>query len=120
MHYPANRYQVDISFNCNPLNAEKLAKIALEEIEKIRKNGPEEKYLANFKTNKMKELAEKMKENAYWKGSINSNYYNNLNNYTYTEYEKMLKALTINDLKDAANKYLKSDNYVKLTLLPAK
>ncbi|MBI4649530.1 MAG: insulinase family protein [Bacteroidia bacterium] len=117
--YPYQAYRINISFDCAPERAAELKTIVYNEIEQLRINGPKQNDLDNFKENKLKERAEKLKENYYWLDNLKHLYYNN-ENVLDNKYEEIIKSLTIEDIKKATNEFIKDENHVEVTLLPEK
>lgn len=116
--YPYSNYQVNISFNCGPENAEKLSQMVIDEIKKLSENGIEEKYLNNFKENKIKELDEMKKQNRFWNNLLYTVYFNNMHEYSIAENENITKSLTAKEVQDAMKQFLKTDNYVRIIQMP--
>ena len=116
-HYPAERYQVRVQFDCDPENADKLKGIAYEEIEKIKAEGPLLKDLNNVKENKLKTRTEQLKENSFWLSTIRSMDYDDRSEDELSNYEEMVNSMSIESLKEAANKFF-GDNVVEVLLLP--
>ncbi len=119
-HYPKETYESDIFIECAPEKAEKLSKIVFDEIEKIKKNGPAEDKLNKFKENRLKERAERLKENKFWLNTLKNYDINKENPEEFLEFENLVKGLTVETLKEAANKFYKSDNYIKIVAMPKK
>lgn len=116
--YPYSNYQFNISFNCAPENAEKLAQVAIDEIKKIIDNGIEEKYLNNFKENKFKEMDEMKRQNRFWSGLLYSMYFNNMPEYTIVQNEEMTKSITVKDVQDAMKRFVNVEKYIRIIQLP--
>jgi zinc protease len=107
-----------ISFPCAPENVDDLIAATMAEIEDIQKNGVSEEDLNKIKETQRRDREESLKTNGFWLGQLGAYYRNGADLDSFYEREKMLEALTSNDLKDAANKYLKMDNYVQVVLMP--
>ncbi len=116
---PEGSYGFGISFPCGPENVEKLKNAALAELNKLLENGPTEKDLAKIKEAQKLELKEKLKTNRYWVSTINSLIYNGMELESMLDTEKNIEALTAEDIKKAANKYI-SENVVISVLMPEK
>jgi zinc protease len=113
--YPKPKYNCNIYFECSVENAEKLSGIVMNEIEKLRSEGPRPKDLENVKENKLKEYSEDLRENRYWLGV--------LRNYAmYGEpldeiqnYKSYVEKMDVESIQKTARTYFK-DNYVKVVL----
>lgn len=116
--YPESMYQLNIRFDCDPENADKLSAIVLREIEKLKTQGPDDKQLQNFKENKLKTRAESLKENRFWLQSMVARHFEGDGFSTILEYDNLLKSLTKEQVHQVAQKYLNGENTVKVVLLP--
>ncbi len=117
--YPKPNYQLNIRFDCDPLNAEKLSGIVLNEIEKLRTTGPDEKQLNNFIENKLKTRAENLKENNFWIGSLPARAFDGEPFESILQYEAQIKSLTLQQIKECAQKYYSGKNIIQITLMPS-
>ena len=118
--YPENRYSFSISFGCGPENVEKLINSALEEVKKIRDNGPLQVDVEKVQAEERRLTEVQMKENGFWLGYLTGQFQNNENPEQILTYLDDIKKLTPEALKVAANKYLSGDNFVRLVLYPDK
>jgi zinc protease len=118
--YPQNRYSFSISFGCAPNNVEKLINSALDEIKKIRDNGPLQVDVDKVQAEERRVTEVQLKENGFWLGYLAGQFQNNENPEQILSYKEALKKITPETLKVAANKYLNGDNFVRLVLYPDK
>jgi zinc protease len=118
--YPVNRISFSISFGCAPENVEKLVAATLDEINTIRKNGPQQGDLDKFLAEEQRTTETQLKQNNFWLSYLNGQYQNNEDPKEVLNYLSNLKAITVESLKAAANAYLSGDNYIRLELLPEK
>jgi zinc protease len=117
---PAPRYNLTISFGCSPANAEKLVKIALDEIEKIKANGPETVDVEKVKAEEKRSVELQVKENGFWNSYLADQYFdgedlNFINRYS----KELIDQISVASVKKAANQFL-GDNFAKFVLLPEK
>ncbi|WKV11297.1 M16 family metallopeptidase [Marivirga harenae] len=115
---PENRYSFRIAFPCGPENVEDLVNTTHEILLDIKKNGVKEEDLDKVKEAQLKGLKEDLKKNDYWLNRLYSFYYydDDLSNFIVTE--DKIKSLKAEDLKVAANEFLKEDQFVEAILLP--
>jgi zinc protease len=118
--YPENRYSFSISFGCGPDNVEKLISSALDEIKKIRDNGPLPVDVEKVQAEERRLTEVQMKENGFWLGYLAGQFQNNENPEQILTYQEDIKKITPEALKIAANKYLSGDNFIRLVLYPDK
>ena len=88
----------------------------MNEIDSVRENGLDEKYLNKAKEIQINEFDKNLRENKYWLSQIESMYYNNSTNYMMTDYPELFNEINNDELILLANKYLNTDNYVKVFL----
>lgn len=116
---PSGSYNFNIGFPCGPDNAEKLIASALSEIDKIIKNGPQEKDLLKYKEGEALEYKKRIKENRYWMSNFTRSYINGSNPEDVLIASEKVKAITAKDIQDVAVKYLSKDKIVGI-LMPDK
>ncbi|MFC1734419.1 insulinase family protein, partial [candidate division KSB1 bacterium] len=118
--YPYQGYKLNIRFDCDPANTDKLMAIVYEEIDKIRKEGPLQKDLHNTIENKLKERAEDIEENSFWLRTLKNMYYHGEMIEDINAYNEIVKGITAEDIKKAINDFLKADNYIEIIMMPEK
>jgi zinc protease len=119
-HYPKSKFQLMVMFGCAPKAADKLTKAVFSEIKKIRANGPTETDLNKAKETLIRTRETDLEKNEFWLGKIESVYYDDTDPATILNFKDRVNAITIEDLKIAANTYLKPDHYVRAVLKPEK
>ena len=114
---PYESYNFSISFPCGPENVDKLTAATLAEVEKIKKDGPTEKDLAKVKESYLLSYKESLKENRFWLAQFQAVDRDGTPLENILQYEDKVAALTLAQIKDAANKYL-DENYLLGILMP--
>jgi len=109
---------VTIYFDCDPENVDKLKAIVFDEIDKIKAEGPLEKDLNGVKENWLKSRAERLKQNGFWLSYLQNIDYNGNDPKGVFKYDDMVNSMSIESLKDAANKFFSVD-YIEVNLLPS-
>ena len=117
---PNSRYSFTVYFGCAPANVDKLINATMDEIGKIIKNGPEAVDIQKFVAEETRSTEVQLKENSFWEGHLASSSQNQENPAAVLDHIKDLKKVTVESVKDAANKYLSGTNLIKLVLLPEK
>jgi zinc protease len=115
---PREEYSFSIQFGCSPDRVDELVKVVFDEIELLKKNGPTEKQVSDVREAMLREFETNVKQNAYLLSQIYLRYQvpQDLGElFGLGEYYKTLDEKLI---WDAARKYLRMDNYVKVVLLP--
>ena len=59
-----------------------------------------------------------LKENKFWLDYISSHYYHKLDPIKILEYDKLIDGLSVRVIQEASQKYLNTDQYVKVVLYP--
>lgn len=118
--YPRNRYAFTIAFGCAPANVDKLVNAALEEINKIRKNGAQAADIEKYVAEERRTTETQLKQNGFWASYLTSSYQLNEDPAKILTYLDSLKKVTPESLKNVANKYLSGNNLIKFVLQPDK
>jgi zinc protease len=117
---PNSRYNFTIVFGCAPENVDKLIAAALEEIGKIKQNGPEATDIQKFVAEESRSTEVQLKENSFWQAHLSSASQNQEDPDAVLHYIQDLNKVTVQSVKEAANRYLSGDNLIRLILLPEK
>ncbi len=115
---PRQKFAYSIYFPCSPANVEKLSKISLEEVAKIVANGPEAVDVDKVISKKTLDLQTAVKTNGYWLANLSTGYLQKDDVKDILKEGDLLKSITKDSLKMAAQKYLKGENILKVVLLP--
>jgi zinc protease len=107
-------------FGCNPKTPDKLTKAVFGEIGKIRKKGPTAVDLEKAKESMIRARETDMEKNNFWLSKIESVYYDNTDPATIVNFKDRVNAVTVDDLKKAADIYLRPDHYLRVVLMPEK
>ncbi|BAV06942.1 zinc protease [Filimonas lacunae] len=118
--YPASGYMFSISFGCAPANVEKLIAATQDEMRKLRETGPDQVNLDKYKAETRTSLATAIQGNGYWMGYLANQYQLNEPLGDGMEQGRLVEALTVPVLQQAAKEFLKTDNFIRLVLLPEK
>lgn len=113
---PVPGFNLVVSFETDPLKADKLIGIVHTEIKKMVENGPSEADLQKAKEYFLKQRQEDMKENGWWMSRMDDYYFYNLD--FLTGYDNKVKALNIQSVHDYAKKVLTQGNVVQVVMRP--
>jgi zinc protease len=116
--YPYQHYAVGITLPCGPENVQTLITAALTEIEKIKKQGPQEADLSKAKETKRQQHLVDLKENSYWARRLLQSIELGTDPESILAFDKNLASITSKDLQSAANKYFDMNNFVQIVLNP--
>lgn len=117
---PYQNYRLNISLPCSPENVEQVIAATFAEIEKLKKEGPTQEELNKIKRNWIKNNKIALRTNEHWLNNLqNATLYHTDPN-DILSVEKRINDVTLADVKEAAVRYLKADNYVQVVLYPEK
>jgi len=114
--YPS--YRFTIGFGSAPERLEDLTTAALAQIDSVKRFGTTPEYLNKVKEAAFRAREVALKQNNYWLSQIATFDQSGWNLAEIPEGEKLISALTSDDLKEAAKKYLRTNNYVRVSLYP--
>ncbi len=117
---PYQHYQLGLSLPCAPENVDKVIAAAWEEIQRIQEAGPDPADLAKVKQNWSIGHRRALRENSYWLGTLQSAALYATDPLKILEYEKLVAAITPDDVQKVAQRYLRRDNHVQVVLYPEK
>ncbi len=117
--YPVPRYTFRIGFGCAPDNVEKLIARTREIIDNLKQQGALPGDIAKFKAETRRETELQLKDNQFWLGYLQNQYYNNDNPTEILREAELLKKVTPESTKEAATTYF-GNNMIRLVLMPAK
>jgi len=119
-HFPKSKYEFIVMFGCSPKAADKLTNAVFGEIKKIMVNGPTEIDLAKAKETLIRARETDLEKNDFWLNKLESVYFDGTDPLTILNFKERVNAVTVQDLKIAANNYLKPKHYVRVNLKPQK
>ena len=117
--YPVPRYTFRIGFGCAPENVEKLIARTQELINDLKQKGALPGDIAKFNAETSRETELQLKDNQFWLGYLQSQYFNGDDPTEVLREAELLKKVTVESTKEAANSYFGS-NYIRLVLMPEK
>jgi len=90
------------------------------EIEKIKKDGPEQSDLDKVKKTWLEQYKVQLKENSFWSAKLQGIFFQGDDPQRIFDYEQNVNAITTEDIKLIANKLLNGNNVVTAVLYPEK
>lgn len=118
--YPHPEYSLSISWGCAPERVEELVQVVMTEIEKLQTELATEEEMRKIKETHLRTYETNLKENRYWLDILNFYYFNGEDPRLILQYPELVRALNAEQLRTAARRYLKLDNYVQVVLFPEK
>lgn len=116
---PESKFSVTATWGCNPENIKKLSQTVLDEMEKIKKDGPTEIDLNKVKETLIRERETKLKENGFWINALQNHFFTGDILLSLEDYKTFVNSFTGNSIKALAIKYLNTNSYVQVDLTPA-
>jgi zinc protease len=115
---PYQNYRLSLSFPCGPENVDKVVAATFAEIEKIKLDGPTLEELNKVKLNWVTNQKIAIRTNEQWLSYLQDATLFNTDPADILTLEQRTNAITLDDIKQAANRYLNTDNYVQVVLYP--
>jgi zinc protease len=121
VQYTVNKFPVPgftfvVTFETDPLKADKLMDIVHAEVKKIVENGPSQADLQKAKEYFLKQRQEDIKENNWWLSRMDDYYFYNLD--SFTGYDDKVRGLSVQSVHDYAKKVLTQGNVVQVVMRP--
>lgn len=117
---PREAYEIRVSFGTAPERLEELAGVVFQQIDSLKQYGPSQEDIDKVQEMQRRQREEDLRENSYWLSQlvVYERYGNDLRGIL--TYERLIDALTPETVQEAANRYLRTDNYVRVSLYPEK
>ena len=115
---PQPSYRFTIGFGSAPERLEALTAAALAQIDSVKRFGTTPEYLNKVKEAALRARETALKQNGYWLLQIATFDQSGWPLAEIPNGDKLISSLTIEDLQRAAAKYLRIDNYVRVSLYP--
>lgn len=115
---PRQRYSFSIGYGTSPDKAGPLMTSVLDEINKIKTNGPEQVDIDKFVNEQKRQLEVQLRENGFWLGHLSSSYQKEEDPAYILRYLDELKKVTVESVKAAAGKYLLEEQLFRFILMP--
>lgn len=117
---PEGRYTINISFLCDANNVDSPVAYILNEINKLKQNGPVATDVKWFVLNEARSTQSQLKQNTFWEASLSSAAQNQQDPDRILNHIQNLNEVTPQSVKATLNKYLDNNNLIRLQLLPEK
>jgi zinc protease len=114
---PYERAQLSITIPCSPENAEMLLDAAMAQIKEIQNNGVETADIEKSKEIYRRDKEKNLQKNGWWLNALTNSYIYNLGFESIASYEA-LDLITSEELQRVANKYLNTEEYIRVVLYP--
>ena len=115
---PRPSYRFSIGFASAPERLEALTAAALLQIDSVKRFGTTPDYLNKVKEAAFRSRETALKQNRYWLSQISTFDQSGWPLAEIPDGDKLISSLTVADLQRAAQLYLRTDNYVRVSLYP--
>jgi zinc protease len=115
---PQQRYSFLVHFGCAPQNVEKLIASTLDEIGKLKTDGPLQENVDKWRAEDRTSFEPQLKTNGFWLNYLAGQLQNSQPIEQISGYNALIDQVNPEGLKEMAQKYLNGDNYIRLVLMP--
>ncbi len=115
---PQPTYSVRIGFGADPQRLDSLTQIVFEQIDKLKREGPTAAEMAKVKETQRREWETNIKRNAYWANQIIARERLGEPLADVLTFPQRLENATAAMVKTAAQRYLDTNNVVRVSLMP--
>jgi len=115
---PQQRYSFLVHFGCAPQNVEKLIASTLDEIGKLKTDGPLQENVDKWRAEDRTSFEPQLKTNGFWLNYLTGQLQNSQPIEQISGYNALVDQVNPEGLKEMAQKYLNGDNYIRLVLMP--
>jgi len=116
--YPVALYRINIGFGCSPDRLEELTEMVFQQIDSLKNEGIAESYVSKVKEMDLRRRETNLKENRFWLNRLFSFYTYDEDPGNILKYDQLVATLSSESIKNAAQKYFNTMNYVKVYLTP--
>jgi zinc protease len=115
---PYEHYMINASLPTAPENVERLTKALFAEIERIKREGPEQDDLDKVKRSWAQSWARSLQTNAFWAAALGGAELYGTDPRRLLDQMQRVGALSTDDIKRAAQRYFDTENVVQVVLNP--
>jgi zinc protease len=115
---PVPDYRFNIGFGTAPERLEELVDAVFLQIDSLQTVGPSQEDIDKVKEQQRREYETELRENNFWLGQLVAAEHYGLDPRNIITYGEMIDGLTAEMVKEAARRYLHTDNYVRVSLYP--
>jgi len=116
--WPVEKASMQINFDCDPERAADLKEKVYAELKNLASEGPSEEDLSKTLENIMKDRQESKEHNAYYLSNLYNFYVYGINFDDSSNFENIVKSLTVKDVKKVMKEFYSSPNIVDVVFVP--
>jgi zinc protease len=115
---PETRYSVEVGFGCDPERLEELSAQVFEVVESLQQDGIDDEIVTKIAEIQRNGYEEGLRQNEFWLSQIQFRDSHGADLHEILDYEKFPNALSTKQVRDAARRYLRTDNFVQISMYP--
>jgi zinc protease len=115
---PFDAWTLSISFSCKPADVDKLQTAIAEVVADVKKNGVSATYIEKLVSQRSRDLELSYRNNGFWLGRLASSYERGDDPRKILLLNELTRRVTSDNIRLAARKYLRDDQYIDAQLLP--
>jgi zinc protease len=116
--FPDREYTLRVSFGSDPARVEELTGVVFQEIEVLQQLGPTAEDLEKVREIQRRDRETNLRENGFWLGQIVAYDQLGLDPRDILTYDGLVRNVSVEQIRTAAIRYLRQDNYVLVSLFP--
>jgi zinc protease len=116
---PEPRYTFGVAFSAAPERLDDLARVVFEQVERMKDSGPTEDEIAKVREQQRRTRETNLQQNGYWVSQILAYDREQRDLEGILTYDRHIEALNAETVRNAARRWLRPDNYVRVSLFPA-
>lgn len=116
---PYESFSVTVSFGADPQRIEELVDTLFADIQRLKQDGPSEQHIASVREMQRRERETSLRTNGFWADAISGTVRSDRDLETILDFDALVQGVTADAIREAAQKWLPEDNYVRVTLMPA-
>ena len=115
---PYSRYEITIGFGSAPERVDELTTAALAVLDSVQRTGPSAEEMAKIRETFLRTHETLLRDNDAWLSWMNDHDEDGRDQHATLQYPALVRALTAEQVRDAARRYLNRAQYARFTLLP--
>jgi zinc protease len=119
--WPYPHYEIDVSFDAAPEQADSLVRAAIAVLDTLRANGPTAQEVADVKTLEERRIQVGRRDNGYWLATLATDGWNGWDyGVGITDADALLGTLTLEPMKAAADRFFDTGHVLRIAIRPYK
>ena len=115
---PTQGYTAIISFGSSPERLDELTQVVFAQVDSLKLVGPSSEVVDKVKEAQRRSYETNLRQNGYWLSRLMFADRYELDPANILAFEELIDSLTAEKIQEAAHRYLRTDNYVQVSLYP--